>query len=213
LEGAVHARSTTIIAQPDRIDDGIALLEDELMALVTHIRGCTGLSLLVDRSTGRYIATSSWDSAEAMLASDNNEQLQPVRQRLLDTLGADSLDVQEWEIAVFHRDHESPAGAYARVTWARQLSGQLEASINAFKTQTLPQLEDEAGFCGASMLVNNEVGLLCSTVSFESKAAVQGNRESGTEQQARMAEGTGIEIVEIAECEVAFHHLRVPEQV
>jgi quinol monooxygenase YgiN len=200
------------MAQPDRIDDGIALLRDELMSLVSHIRGCLGLSLLVDRSTGRYIATSSWESAEAMLASDSNEQLQPVRQRLLDTLGADKLDVQEWEIASFHRDHESPAGAYARVTWTRPQSGRLEASIDAFKTQTLPQLANDAGFCGASMLVNREVGLLCSTVSFESKAAIQGSRESGA-QPARMAEGTGIEFAEVVECEVAFHHLRVPEQV
>ena len=209
----MHARSTTIVAQPNRINDGIALLENELMSLVTHIRGCTGLSLLVDRSSCRYIATSSWESADAMLASDNNEQLQPVRQRLLDTLGADDLDVQEWEIAIFHRDHESPPGACARVTWARSLPGQLEQAVDAFKTDDLPLLENAAGFCSASMLINREAGLLCVTISFEGEAAVEGNRESGAQQRARMAERTGIEFTEVIECEVAFHHLRVPEQV
>jgi quinol monooxygenase YgiN len=201
------------LAQPDRIDDGIALLNDELMSLVTHIHGCIGLSLLVDRSSGRYIATSSWDSEEAMRASNNNDQLQPVRQRLLDTLGADYLEVQEWEIAIFHRDHESPAGASARVTWARPPSGQLDAAIDALKTDVLPLLENEAGFCSASVLINREAGLLCGTVSFDSAAAVQGNREFGAEQRARMAERTGIEFVDVIECEVPFHHLRVPEQV
>jgi hypothetical protein len=117
----VYARSTTIMANPDRIDDGIALVDNELMSMMTHIRGCMGLSMLVDRSSGRCIATSSWESEDAMRAS--NEQLQPVRQRLLDTLGADDLEVQEWEIAIFHRDHELPTGAGARVTWGRPPGG------------------------------------------------------------------------------------------
>jgi quinol monooxygenase YgiN len=213
MEGAVHARSTTIIAQPNRIDDGIALLEDELMSLVTHIRGCTGLSLLVDRSSGRYIATSSWESKEAMVASDNNEQLQPVRQRLLDTLGADNLEVQEWEIALFHRDHESPAGAYARVTWARPQPGQLDAAVDAFKTESIPLLKHNAGFCSASMLIDRAAGLLCGTVSFENATAAQRDREFDEQQQAVMAKKIGIEYLNAIECEVAFHHLRVPEQV
>ena len=66
------ARSTTIIGQPDRIDDGIALVSNELMSMMTGIDGCLGLSLLVDRSTGRCIATSSWESAKAMRASDEH---------------------------------------------------------------------------------------------------------------------------------------------
>jgi quinol monooxygenase YgiN len=201
------------MAKPDRIDNGIVLLRDELMSLVTHIRGCIGLSLLVDRSSGRYIATSSWESAEALRASDHNDQLQPVRQRLLDTLGADTVEVQEWEIAIFHRDHESPAGAFARVTWARPSSGQLEAAVDAVKTEVLPRLENQAEFCSASLLIDRQAGLICETVSFESKAAVQGNREFGAKQRDSLAERIGIEFVDVVECEVAFHHLRVPEQV
>ena len=52
-----RARSTTIMAQPDRIDGGIALVNNELMSMMTDIDGCMGLSMLVDRSTGRCIAT------------------------------------------------------------------------------------------------------------------------------------------------------------
>lgn len=58
--------------------------------------GHDGRVLLVDRSSGCCIATSSWDSAEAMRAS--NELLQPVRQRLLETLSGDVLEVQEWRL-------------------------------------------------------------------------------------------------------------------
>ena len=207
----MYARSTTIMAQPDRIDDGIALVNDELMSMMTDIDGCMGLSLLVDRSSGRCIATSSWESEEAMRAS--NEQLQPVRQRLLETLGGDGLEVQEWEIAMLHRDHESPAGACARVTWARPPAGQLDAAVDAFKTNVLPLLENQDGFCSASMLINREAGMLCGTVSFDSMATIEGNREFAAEQRAKMTERTGIEFVDVIECELAVHHLRVPELV
>ena len=171
-----YARSTTITAQLDRIDDGIRLINDELMPVMTAIDGCLGVSLLVDRSTGRCIATSSWHSQEAMRAS--MDQLQPIRQRLAEAMGGDGLEVQEWEIAILHRDHESPAGACARVTWARPRAGQLDAAVEAFKTTVLPMLEGQTGFCSASMLLDRESGMLCGTVSFDSMATVEATGSS-----------------------------------
>ena len=206
-----YARSTTITAQLDRIDDGIRLINDELMPVMTAIDGCLGVSLLVDRSTGRCIATSSWHSQEAMRAS--MDQLQPIRQRLAEAMGGDGLEVQEWEVAILHRDHESPAGACARVTWARPRAGQLDAAVEAFKTTVLPMLEGQTGFCSASMLLDRESGMLCGTVSFDSMATVEAARQFGVEQRAKMAEQTGIEFVDVLECELAIHHLRVPELV
>jgi hypothetical protein len=206
-----RARSTTIMARPERIDDGIALVNDELMSMMAGFDGYLGVSMLVDRETGRCIATTSWESEAAMRAS--NDQLTPVRQRLLEALGGDGLEVQEWEIAIMHRDHESPAGACARVTWARPPAGELDAGVEAFKTRVLPLLEDQDGFCSASMLINRETGMLCGTVSFDSLASVEGTRELAAEQRAKMSELTGIEFDDVLECELAIHHLRVPELV
>jgi hypothetical protein len=206
-----YARSTSITAQIDRIDDGIRLVDDELMPVMTTIDGCLGVSLLVDRATGRCIATSSWHSRDAMRAS--TDQLQPIRQRLAEAMGSDAPEVQEWEIAILHRDHASPAGAGARVTWASPPRGQLDAAVEAFKDTVLPKLEGQPGFCSASMLVDRETGMLCGTVSFDSMAAVEATRQFGAEQRAMMAERTGIEFMDVLECELAVHHLRVPELV
>jgi quinol monooxygenase YgiN len=206
----VYARSTTITAQASRIDDGIALV-NELMPTMTDIEGCMGVSLLVDRSSRRCIATTSWESETAMRAS--SDRVRPIRQRLLDTLGEGTHEVREWEIAILHRDHASPDGAGARVTWGRPREGELDATVDVFRSMVLPLLETQPGFCSLSMLVDRPAGMMCGTVSFDSMASLEASRQFASEQRARLSERTGIEIVDVAECELAVHHLRVPELV
>src|SRR4051812_599016 len=67
--GGMHARSTTIKADPDNLDAGIAFTRDEVMPAIQQIDGCIGLSMLTDRETGRCIVTTSWADADAMLAA------------------------------------------------------------------------------------------------------------------------------------------------
>ena len=65
----MYARSTTIEAQPSSIDAGIAHVRDVVMpALEKSSNGRLGMSLLVDRGSGRCIATSSWETEQAMRA-------------------------------------------------------------------------------------------------------------------------------------------------
>ena len=51
------------------------------------------------------------------------------------------------------------------------------------------------------------------TVNFDSMATVEGNREFASEQRTKMTERMGTEFVDVLECELAVHHLRVPELV
>ena len=114
--GAVYARSTTFRGRPESVDDGIAFCRDEVLPMCRELPGCMGLSMIVDRGSGRCVATSSWESLESMRATMT--QLQPIRQRAAEMLGGNP-EVAEWEIAVMHRDHRSADGACARVTWLR----------------------------------------------------------------------------------------------
>ena len=54
----MYARSTTIQAQSSSIDDGIAFVRDTVMPALEGMDGFVGVSLLVDRQSGRCIATS-----------------------------------------------------------------------------------------------------------------------------------------------------------
>ncbi len=60
--GIVYARSTTVLAKRESIDAGIAHIRDVALPALQRMDGFIGLSLLVDRDSGRCVATSSWES-------------------------------------------------------------------------------------------------------------------------------------------------------
>ena len=133
----MYARATTVHADPQRIDEGIAYMRDEIMPAVQSMPGCMGLSMLCDRDSGRCIVTTSWDSEETMSAS--REAVRAMREQAADVMGG-QFEVQEWEIAVVHRAHAMGDGACARVTYSRlRDTGQADRVIDAWKSSILPR--------------------------------------------------------------------------
>lgn len=204
----MHARSTTIHAHPESIDAGIANIRDEVLPVIMDVEGCVGLSLIVDRVSGRCIATSAWQSAEAMAASA--EQLRPMRERAAEILGARP-QVDEWEIAVLHRDHTSPDGACVRATWVRFEADGVERAIDAYKSTSLPAMDALDGFCSASLLVDRDSGIGVSSVTYDSLAALERTRAEADTIRFASAREAGVEVLEVCEFELALAHLRVPE--
>jgi len=206
----VHARSTTIRGRPESVDEGIAFCRDEVFPMCRELPGCVGLSMIVDRESGRCVVTTSWDSIESMRAT--SDQVQPIRQRAAEILGG-SAEVAEWEIAVMHRDHRSTDGACARVTWLRGERAAMDRAADVFKLALMPELETFDGFCGVSLLINREAGLAVSSVAFDSGATMEGTREQARALRARGSAEARLEIIEVAEFELALAHLDVPELV
>jgi quinol monooxygenase YgiN len=204
----VYARSTTITAQPESIDAGIAQVRDEVMPAIQQTEGCVGLSLLVDRGSGRCIATSAWQSKEAMRATE--DQLRPLRERVAERMGG-TLSVEEWEIAVLHRDHQSADGACVRVTWTQVDPADVDRAIDVYKMTTLPAMEELEGFCSASLFVDRESGRGVSSVTFDSLDAMTRNRQAAAAIRETAVREAGAEVLDIGEFELALAHLRVPE--
>jgi heme-degrading monooxygenase HmoA len=206
----VYARSTTIQAQPSSIDDGIAYLRDEVMPALQEIDGCVGVSLLVDRESGRCIATSAWETDEAMHASA--ERVQPIREQAAEKFGG-SANVEEWEIAALHRDHRSGAGACARVTWVSGDADRMDQNVEYYKTAVLPDLENLEGFCSASLLINRASGRAVSCATFDSREAMERNREQSMALKNEKIQEANVEELDERKFELAIAHLRVPELV
>jgi heme-degrading monooxygenase HmoA len=207
----MYARSTTIQAQPLSVDIGIAHVRDVVMPALQEMNGYVGLSLLVDRQSGRCIATSAWQTMEAMRASA--ERVAPVRDHAA-LMFDGSARVEEWDIAMVHRDHHSADGACVRATWLKVVPDQLSRSLDFYRSSVLPELENLEGFCSASLMVDHPAcrrAVACST--FDSMDAMARNRDRATELRSRRVRDLGAEVIDVAEFELAIAHLRVPELV
>ena len=204
----MYARSTTIQAQPQSIDAGIAHMRDIVMPALEGMPGCVGLSLLVDRTSGRCIATSSWDSEEAMRASA--ESIEPIRDQAAQLFGG-SAQVEEWEIAAMHREHRAGAGACVRATWVKVDPDQIDGGIEFYKTTILPALEELEGFCSASLLVDRASGRGVAAATFDNAEAIERNKEALDRIKATGSQEANAEVLDQCDFELAVAHLRVPE--
>ena len=206
----MYARTTTLRGNPQAVDDLIATVRDEVLPGLMQLEGCIGLSLLVDRDSGRAIATSAWETEDAMRASA--EQARPLRDRAAQAFGG-TPEIQEWEIAVLHRAHRIGDGACARVVWTRTDPGNLDRIIAAYRDSLMPWWEQSEGFCSNSFLVDRQTGRCSSTVVFESREAMAQTRDQFTTLREEFVKRMDMEIVEVAEFDMALAHLRVPETV
>lgn len=204
----MHARSTTITGRPEAIDAGIAFVRDEVEPLITEMDGCLGLSLVVDRVSGRCIATSAWETEDAMVLA--GDELTPMRVRAAVILGGEP-EVDRWEIAAMHRVQPAGEGACCRIIWARPQDVYIHVMLERFRNPLLRQIEALDGFCSISLFIDRLERRICTTTTFDSRAALEGSRESAEALRERVARDTGIEYLEIAEFELALSRLRVPE--
>jgi len=193
------------------MDEGIAFVRDEVMPMVQGMDGCVGLSMLCDRESGRCIITTAWETEEAMRASA--EGVRASRARAAEVFGAGGdPEVNEWEVALMHRQREAHHGACARVIWGRGDPGRVAESMEAFRTM-LPRLEELPGFCSVSMMVDRGSGRSATAVGYDSRADMMQAADRGRGLREEFARATGGEVTEVAEFDLELSHLRVPETV
>lgn len=206
----MYARSTTMRVRPEALDDLVTYVRDDVTPMVTQLEGCIGISLLTDRDTGRCIATSAWQTEEAM--RDSAERIRASREQAAERFGG-TPEIHEWEIAVLHRAHRAGDGACARVTWTRTDAANLDQVIHAYRDSLMPWWEETPGFCSNSLMVDRREGRCASAVVFESREAMAHTRDQFTTLREEFVARMSMQIEEVAEFDLALAHLRVPETV
>ncbi|MGY1753795.1 hypothetical protein [Blastococcus sp. SYSU D01042] len=139
-----------------------------------------------------------------------NEDVHPIR--LMHALGAQGLDIQEWEIAVLHRERPARDGAGAQVTWARVPPNHLNELLDAYRHNLMPRLRELTGFDSLSMLVDRRTGRAVSVTAFETRDALALVRQQARHLREPFAQAMGARVADIAEMDLAVAHLRVPER-
>jgi quinol monooxygenase YgiN len=204
----MYARSTTISADPDRLDTGTTYVREESMPVLRGMTGCAGLSLLADRGSGRCILTTSWQDEDALRAS--RDGVRPHLEATAAALGGRP-DVQEWEMAAMHRVHEGHSAACSRVTWLRTEPGAVQRAVDAVRLSLMPKLDDLPGFCSVSVMVRAEEGLAVASVSYDSWADLAQADAGAREFREEFAPPRGIEVLDSGDFDLVLAHLGVPE--
>ncbi|MUL63296.1 hypothetical protein BOO86_02360 [Mycobacterium sp. CBMA 234] len=204
----MFARSTTMMARSDQIDAGITYIRDQVMPVLQELPGSIGLSLMVDRESGRCIATSAWESEDALHYSAS--EARRLRNLTADQFGGAPM-VEEWEIAVLHRERGN--GACVRATWLTVPPDLMEAGIDYFRDSVLRQVEHLPGFCSASLLVDRGSGRAVSSVSFRTRELMDDYWEQATALKVESVRAAGASEIDDCVFDLAIAQLRVPELV
>ena len=98
-EGAC-ARCTWFKLVNGNLDRSVDFYRESVLPSLEDLEGFCSASLLIDRASGRAVSSVTFDSCEAM--DRNREQARSLRAARLRDLGADQLDVGEFELALAH---------------------------------------------------------------------------------------------------------------
>jgi len=204
----MYARSTTVRGKPQAMDDGIAYVRDKVMPTIQPMDGCVGLSMLVERETGRCIVTTSWVDHDALTASADG--VIAIRQRAADIMGGPA-EVQEWEVALMHRLHTAHHGACARVIWSDGEPADTDRMVDSFRMGVLPKLNELPGCCSVSVMVDRGSGRSVVTTTYDSPQDMVAAREAAAGMREQFNQQMNRTITEVAEFDLVVAHLRVPE--
>jgi heme-degrading monooxygenase HmoA len=91
----VYARATTYRGSPEDVQEAIVHYQEGIPS-IREISGNQGAFLLVDRSAGKGVGLTLWDSEEAMRASRKGAD--ELRQQAQESTGG---SVDEYEVAVW----------------------------------------------------------------------------------------------------------------
>jgi heme-degrading monooxygenase HmoA len=207
----MYARTATLRGNQRAMDQAITFVNDEWLPSTTGLDGCTGMSMLAGRRTGRCIVTTGWETEQAMEASE--EAMRASRAKLGKILGAVPV-VSRWEVAVMHRAR--PAGAHpaCRVTWsALSDPARVDEDVATFRMALLPRIEELPGFSSASLMVDRLSGRAVAAVNYVDGEAMRTAAQQADAMQADYARSMGGRITDVAELGLVIAHLRIPETV
>jgi heme-degrading monooxygenase HmoA len=97
-ERAKAARVSTLEGSPDSIDDSVGKVKAETAPLVRELEGNVGLIGLADRTSGRVIAVTLWDSEEALRQSE--EQAERIRAQAAESGGQQIARVDRYAVGI-----------------------------------------------------------------------------------------------------------------
>jgi heme-degrading monooxygenase HmoA len=92
----MHVRISTIEGDAGKIDDAVAAINEKVLPVLKGLEGFTAANFLADRSSGKLIGLTFWDSESALDASV--EAVNPIRTAVADSVSGKVTSVESFEL-------------------------------------------------------------------------------------------------------------------
>jgi hypothetical protein len=193
----MYTRLLTFTGATD-IDAGVQYLADEVMPTLEAQKGFRGVSASADRAAGVLTILSLWETEANRSASDS--ALGKAREEALKRVGG-SLEIENFEQTVQSIVQPPVRGCQLNVARVRMEPATIDANIEWFKDQVLPQISAQPGFCALRNMVDRQTGRALTGSVFV-------DRESADASMANMparrsaAEARGVTFEDISQREI-----------
>lgn len=170
----MYVRANQVMVEPDRVDDVIQFVQDEVLPVSRQQRDTRGLAMSVDREAGRCSIVSFWGDLDAVQASEAS--VSRLRDEAAQRFGA-TFDVSVLESVEWHVVRQPEPGCWNRVSMLDVAASDIDAAIDAFRISTLPALEAMTGFCAAMLSVDRERGRAVAVTTWQDRDALRAGTE------------------------------------
>jgi heme-degrading monooxygenase HmoA len=165
----MYARISRVQAAPDAIEKLIANFKDKVLPAVRSAPGCAGGVLLVNRETGEAAGVTYWESAQALIQSEDVGTA--VRTQAADATGARITNVVRLELVVVERMGPPQAPSYVRVVEGSIEPERLDEMVAFMKGKALQEIKAQKGLRAAVAGVDRTTGQTMFSTSWESAEA------------------------------------------
>jgi heme-degrading monooxygenase HmoA len=201
----MFVRTMYITTDPAHVDRATEAIAKAVPGMLYDQEGYHGFGMFADRTVGKILTGSWWDTEQAMQHSD--EQLRDRRMAMLEPL-VSTVATLSMEAVAFSRPASASSGGFRlqRMAFAPPQADQI---IKVFNELGLPHLKELDGFQGATLLMDRKIGMCSVGVVFQDMDALAASRGPQAEMRKRaFAQLPGVQLIALEELEVV--DLEVP---
>jgi len=206
-EDDMYVRTMYITADPPNVGPALDVIAKEAPGMLAEQEGYQGLGVFADRTVGKILVGSWWDSEQAM--KDSDERLRDRRMQMLSPL-VSTIAVMGLEAAAYVRPTSATQGGFRmhRLAFDPSMADQL---VQLFNEKGVPRLQQLDGFSGCALLIDRNHGMASVGVTFKDMASMEAAR--GEQAKIRHDALSGLDWVQlIALEELEVVDLEVPTQ-
>jgi heme-degrading monooxygenase HmoA len=186
------------------IDGGVSYLLQEAVPTLNAQRGYKGVTASADRARGVFGILSLWETEADRSAS--NSALGKARDEALEIVGGD-LTIENLEQVAVEMAKPVKPGCALFVTRVSMDPVTVDENIAFFKSDVLPQIASQPGFCGLRNMLDRAAGTAVVGSVWETREALDAFAVQQPERR-KIAETRGVRFGETESREILFAEIK-----